>query len=72
MTFTYECINQASNIAIYVLGAAKKVTLAEVLLSPNQFDRYPIQKIGTLTHHALWIIDEAAAAELLAKKEQKK
>ena len=72
MTFTYDCINQASHIAIYVLGASKKVTLAEVLLSPNQFDRYPIQKVGTLTHHALWIIDEAAAAELLAKKEQKK
>ena len=72
MTFTYDCINQASNIAIYVLGASKKVTLAEVLLSPNQFDRYPIQKVGTLTRHALWIVDEAAAAELLAKKEQKK
>lgn len=72
MTFTYPCINQASNIAIYVLGASKKVTLSEVLLSPNQFERYPSQKVGTATCKALWIIDEAAAAELLAKKEQKK
>ena len=72
MTFTYPCINQASHIAIYVLGMSKKDTLAEVLLSPPQFDRYPIQKVGTVAHRALWIVDQTAAAELLAKKEQKK
>jgi 6-phosphogluconolactonase len=72
MTFTFDCINAASHIAIYVLGAAKQKTLAEVLLSPAQFDRYPVQKVGTATHHALWIIDEAAATELLAQKEKKK
>ncbi len=68
MTFTFECINQAENIAIYVLGASKKSTLAEVLLSPDQFDHFPIQKIGTPSHHALWIVDVAAAEELLIKK----
>ncbi|MBS0604097.1 MAG: 6-phosphogluconolactonase [Verrucomicrobia bacterium] len=68
MTFTYDCINQAANIAIYVLGASKKGTLANVLLSPDQFDNYPIQKIGTTTHHALWIADQAAAEELSQKK----
>ena len=34
MTFTFDCINQANHIAIYVLGPAKKEMLAEVLLSP--------------------------------------
>lgn len=65
MTFTYECINQAKNIAIYVLGASKKHILAEVLKSKNQFNLYPIQAIGTKENKALWIVDEAAAAELL-------
>lgn len=72
MTFTFEGINQAHHIAIYVLGAAKKEMLAEVLLSPPQFDRYPVQRVGTPSHHALWIADEAAAQELIAKKEPRK
>ena len=72
MTFTYSCINQALNTVIYVLGSAKQHMLAEVLLSPHDPDRYPIQAVGTTARHALWIADEAAATELIAKKEQKK
>jgi 6-phosphogluconolactonase len=72
MTMTFSCINNSLNTAIYVLGAPKKETLAEVLLSPNQFDRYPVQRVGTTSRHVLWIADEAAAAALIAKKEQKK
>lgn len=68
MTFTFDCINQAENIAIYVLGAAKKKMFAEVLLSKNQ---YPVQHVGTPAHRALWIADQDAAEELIAKKEQK-
>jgi 6-phosphogluconolactonase len=68
MTFTFECINQASRIAIYVLGANKKYILADVLFSSDQFDRFPVQRIGTPEHHALWIVDEAAASEILARK----
>ncbi len=67
MTFTFDCINQAENIAIYVLGASKKMMFAETLLSKNQ---YPIQNVGTPTHRALWIADTAAAEELIAKKEK--
>lgn len=72
MTFTFDCINQANHIAIYVLGAAKKEMLAQVLLSPPQFDRYPVQRVGTPSRRALWIADEAAAQELIAKKEPRK
>lgn len=71
MTFTYDCINQASHIAIYVLGASKKSTLAEVLLSTNQFERYPVQKVGTPAHRALWIADQSAAEGLVDKKASK-
>lgn len=66
MTFTFECINRADHIAMYVLGANKKYILAEVLISPEEFDRLPAQRVGTPQHPALWIADEAAASELLA------
>lgn len=65
MTLTYEAINNAQNIVIYVLGASKKQTLFEVFKSEEQFERYPIQLIGTKENKALWILDEAAAADLL-------
>ncbi len=67
MTLTYECINSSRNIAIYVMGAAKKHVLAEVLTSEEQFERFPIQKIGTSSNRALWIIDESAASSLPQK-----
>jgi 6-phosphogluconolactonase len=72
MTLTYECINQARHITIYVLGTSKKDTLAKVLLSPPQYDHYPVQKVGTPSNHALWVIDEAAASEFLMQKEKGK
>ncbi len=62
MTFTYPCINNASHIAIYVLGASKKKIVAEVLCSSSGI--YPIEKIGTPSHKALWIVDEAASEEI--------
>ena len=63
MSLTYECINQAHHIDIYVLGANKKHILSEVLTAKD--NRYPIQKIGTKAHPALWIVDDAASRELL-------
>ncbi|HSX12630.1 MAG TPA: 6-phosphogluconolactonase, partial [Rhabdochlamydiaceae bacterium] len=65
MTLTYECINQARNTLIYVLGASKKEMVAKVLQSPDQFELYPIQAIGTKEHQALWILDQDAAETLL-------
>lgn len=72
MTFTFSCINSANHIVIYVIGASKKYILAEVLLSPYQLENYPVQHIGTPKTRALWIADEAAAVELITRKEQKK
>ncbi len=61
MTLTYPCINEASHIVIYVLGAGKNQTLLSVLHEHKPFTDYPIIKIGTPTHKALWICDAAAA-----------
>lgn len=67
MTLTFPCINQSENIAIYVLGASKRYMAAKVLLSPDQFEELPVQKVGTKEHKALWILDEAAAADILRR-----
>ncbi len=66
MTLTFPCINHSTHIAIYVLGASKKTTLAEVLGSSDNPDRYPVLQVGTPAHRALWIADQAAAEALLA------
>ncbi len=68
MTFTFDCINQATNICFYVIGASKKYRLAEILTSPEDRDRLPSQHVGTPEHHALWIVDEAASSELIKNR----
>lgn len=68
MTLTFLAINSAKNIAIYVMGAEKKHTLAKVFQSKDQFELYPIQNVGTKENKALWILDEAAASELINSK----
>jgi 6-phosphogluconolactonase len=65
MTFTMDMINSAKTIVLYVLGAQKQYILADALLSPTI--KYPVQHVGTETHPALWIADEAAASEFLKK-----
>lgn len=61
MTMTYDCINSAKRIAIYVLGKGKAETVKKVFQSDYDPDLYPIQKIGTPAHKALWILDDAAS-----------
>ncbi len=65
MSFTFECINNAKAINLYVIGANKAEMVAKVLTSPLTADSLPSQRIGTSTHKALWILDHAAAAHLL-------
>lgn len=71
MTMTFECINSARNIAVYVLGAQKKFILSDIFFSQEEFDRLPAQRIGSKAHKALWIADEAAAMELIEKLKKK-
>jgi 6-phosphogluconolactonase len=65
MTLTYDCINSAGHILLYVLGKSKKEMVVKVLTGPYDPNIIPAQKVGTPTHRALWIMDEDAS-ELLA------
>lgn len=64
LTFTYDCINSAENIAIYVLGEKKADIVDKVLNGEHNPDTYPIQNVGTEKRHALWIFDKGAASSL--------
>jgi 6-phosphogluconolactonase len=59
MTLTFECINKARNIAIYVLGRSKQEMLKESLSGKGL---YPIENIGTERNRALWIVDDQAGS----------
>jgi 6-phosphogluconolactonase len=64
MTFTFSCINNSHEIAIYVLGKSKAEILKRILTAPYEPDVYPIQAIGTRMNKALWIVDAEAASEI--------
>lgn len=64
MTLTFECINQAKNIVIYVLGKNKASMVKQVFTSLYDPTVLPIQQVGTAKHKALWILDGDAAAQL--------
>lgn len=66
MTFTYPLINQAKKICFYIIGDSKAVILEKVLFGPFIPETYPSQKIGTSTHPATFIMDQAAARRVLA------
>lgn len=61
MSFTYDCINSARHILLYVLGKGKKEMVTRVLTGPDEPDLLPVQKVGTPNHRALWVLDKDAA-----------
>lgn len=65
MSLTFTCINRSKVICIYVLGKSKAEMVARALLSPYDPEHLPVQKVGTTTHKALWILDQEAAEILL-------
>lgn len=64
MSFTYDCINQAHNICLFVLGKNKADILPKVLQGDYQPLEYPSQKVGTESHKALWILDNESSTHL--------
>lgn len=64
MTLTFECINEASSIVVYVCGKEKARVLKRVLNGIFEPDDLPAQRLGTQERHALWIVDSDAASEL--------
>lgn len=67
LTLTLPCINRASNIVVYVMGASKAPTLKEAFLKKKQ-PPLPISLVGTDDSKALFILDDAAAAPLLKEE----
>jgi 6-phosphogluconolactonase len=61
MTFTYKAIHSARAISIYVLGKNKAAMVQKVLEGPYLPEEYPVQRVGTTEHKALWILDRDAA-----------
>lgn len=66
MTLTYDSINAARHILLYVLGKGKDEMVSRVLTGPYEPNMLPAQKVGTSTHRALWILDKDSSA-MLAK-----
>ena len=65
MTLTFDAIDSAKHSAIYVMGASKAPMVHFVFTSSFDPINYPVQRIGTKTHKALWIADREAASVLL-------
>jgi 6-phosphogluconolactonase len=67
MSFTYTGIHNTRNLAIYVMGANKAEMVKTVLTTPLDYEKHPIQNIGTKECKALWITDKEAARLLAIK-----
>lgn len=70
MSFTYECINMARVICLYIMGANKSSMVVQALTGPYTPDDLPVQRVGTPSHKALWILDKAASEKLMETMQQ--
>ncbi len=64
LTLTAPVVNAAQRVAFLVGGAGKAETLAKVLDGPVDVDTLPSQIIRPVDGELLWLVDEAAAANL--------
>jgi 6-phosphogluconolactonase len=64
ITLTAKAINAARKIRFLVGGADKATSLAGVLEGPADPQRYPSQLIAPTTGELVWMVDDAAAANL--------
>jgi 6-phosphogluconolactonase len=67
MTFTFDLINRAKKIAIYVIGSSKAKMAHTLLMTEDKAQAYPAFYVGTPESPCNWILDESAAS--LIKKE---
>lgn len=65
MSATYACIHSAHVICIYVIGKNKADMVAKAFLSSYDPDNFPVQRVGTPSHKALWVLDKEAASKLM-------
>ena len=67
MTLTYDCIQLAKCVVIYVMGKNKAEMVAKALSTPNNPDLIPIQRIGSAQNKAIWILDKEAGESIIPK-----
>ena len=64
LTLTAPVINFSKNIIFMISGASKAHVLKEILYGPYEPERLPAQLIKPVSGSLLWVVDQAAAAEL--------
>ncbi len=64
ITLTLPVFNHARHIFIFATGAEKAATLAAALHGERRPSTYPVQAIRPLDGTLVWLVDEAAAAQL--------
>lgn len=69
ITLTAPAINRARNIIFLVAGSDKAPALANVLCGSDEPERYPGQLIRPESDNLVWMVDEAAFAELQTRLE---
>jgi 6-phosphogluconolactonase len=67
ITMTAPLINQAANIIFLVSGKGKAPALKAVLEGPEDIDKYPAQLIKPVSGNLLWLVDAAAASEIILR-----
>jgi 6-phosphogluconolactonase len=64
LTFTLPVIRAAAHVCFLVAGEKKADTLAQVLSTPPNADRFPASAVSPPEGQLIWWVDEAAAANL--------
>ncbi len=64
ITLTLPVLNHASEVMFLVSGPAKAPRVRQVLLGPVAGDALPAQRVSPSLGRLVWMLDEAAAAEL--------
>lgn len=68
LTLTAPTINAARQVVFLMAGAGKASRLAEVIDGPRETDRLPSQLVSPENGRLIWLVDRAAAVEVLARR----
>lgn len=64
LTFTHPLINAARRVLILVSGEGKAGTLRDVLATPQDQHRLPVQGVQLLRGNLTWLVDQAAYSQM--------
>lgn len=69
LTITEKGLGRCRQIVVLVTGAAKAERLAAVLEGPDTPKAQPVQILRSLADRCLWLVDDAAAAQLSIRQQ---